>query len=187
MSRETPLFLIVNGRPGAGKTRLATYLGHELAIPVVAKDAIKERLFDTLGVQDREWSKRLGHAAIEVMFGQVEALLQAGVPVVLDSLLNPQFDNARVNAIERTCSCHVVQIVLTGDAEVLYERNRVRASSAERHAGHGGAEMLRETRARLHQPFEPVSVSGETVSIDMTDFAGVSYVDILERVRAAIR
>ena len=187
MSRETPLFLIVNGHPGAGKTRLATYLGRELAIPVVAKDAIKERLFDTLGVHDREWSKRLGHAAIEVMFGQVEALLRAGIPVVLDCPLNRKFDDVRVNAIERTYVCRVFQIVLTGDAEVLYERNRVRANSAERHAGHGGAEMLGEIRTRLHQPIEPVSVSGETVSIDTTDFAGVSYVDILERVRAAIR
>ena len=187
MSRQTPLFLIVNGHPGAGKTRLATYLGHELEIPVVAKDAIKERLFDTLGVRDREWAKRLGHAAIEVMFGQVDALLQAGVSVVLDCPLSPQFDDVRVDAIEQTYACRALQLVLTGDADVLYERNLVRATSAERHAGHGGVEMLDEFRARLHQPIEPVSVSGETVFIDTTDFAGVSYVDILERVRSAIR
>jgi hypothetical protein len=41
--------IIVNGVPGAGKTTLAAPLAQVLQIPLLAKDAIKEALFDAVG------------------------------------------------------------------------------------------------------------------------------------------
>ncbi|KRC62660.1 hypothetical protein ASE14_02185 [Agromyces sp. Root81] len=42
--------IVVNGIPGAGKTTLASSLARDLALPLVAKDAIKEALSDAMNV-----------------------------------------------------------------------------------------------------------------------------------------
>ena len=182
----SPVLLLVNGHPGAGKTRLAEHLGAELGFPLVAKDAIKERLFEVLGVRDRAWSQRLGHAAIEVLFGQVESLLRAGSSVIVDSPLRPEFDDPRIRRLEETYGCRTIQLVLTGDGDTLFARFRQRAGLPERHPGHVEAEVLQEMRERLAAPFDPLDVSGTTVTIDTTDYARVDYRAILGRVRAVI-
>jgi predicted kinase len=44
--------VLITGLPGSGKTTIARPLAHALGLPLVAKDAIKETLFDTLGTDD---------------------------------------------------------------------------------------------------------------------------------------
>src|SRR4051794_3017127 len=63
--------VIVSGPPGAGKSTLAGPLAAELALPLLAKDVIKESLFDALGhVEDDPLasSRRLGGAAMELLW-----------------------------------------------------------------------------------------------------------------------
>lgn len=58
----TSVLIIVLGPPCAGKTTLARRIAQEFQLPLIAKDDIKESLFDSLGWRDREWSKKLGRA-----------------------------------------------------------------------------------------------------------------------------
>jgi predicted kinase len=65
----TPTTLIVvSGLPASGKTTLAHLLAAELRLPLVGRDDIKERLFESLGWSDREWSKRLGIASWDLLY-----------------------------------------------------------------------------------------------------------------------
>jgi len=61
------LSLVVTGLPASGKSTLARAVGNALALPVVDKDEILEALFDSLGVGDAEWRRRLSRAADEVL------------------------------------------------------------------------------------------------------------------------
>lgn len=58
---------VVTGLPASGKSTLARAVGKALALPVVDKDEILEALFDSLGVGDAEWRRRLSRAADEVL------------------------------------------------------------------------------------------------------------------------
>ena len=46
------LLILVSGPSAAGKSSLAETIARELRLPLIAKDTIKEALFDTLGVLD---------------------------------------------------------------------------------------------------------------------------------------
>ena len=61
-------YVIVSGPPGSGKSTLAPTVAGELALPLFAKDSIKEALLGRNAVADVEDSRRIGRAAMEAMF-----------------------------------------------------------------------------------------------------------------------
>lgn len=87
-----PPLVLVGGAPGAGKTTLASALAPCLGLPLLRKDALKETLFDALreagspeAVSEREASKRLGWAAICLLYAQALNLLAAGCGCIVES------------------------------------------------------------------------------------------------------
>src|SRR3954452_18594958 len=66
--------VLVSGSPAAGKTSLARPLARLLALPLIAKDDIKETLVDVLGDQDGDlgWSRKVGGAAMELLWKLAE-------------------------------------------------------------------------------------------------------------------
>src|SRR5690349_15061672 len=59
-------YVIVSGLPGSGKSTLARRLAPALGLPLLDKDDILEALFDSLGIGDADWRKRLSRSADEV-------------------------------------------------------------------------------------------------------------------------
>jgi predicted kinase len=137
--------VLVTGAPGSGKTSLARPLAAELGFALLSKDLIKETLHDGLGapVPDRAWSRRLGAAAMELLW-----TLAADAPtVVLEANFRPQsaYERNRILALsaclvevncacppelaarrytERAATCHPVHVVtsLTPDQMAEYDR-----------------------------------------------------------------
>ncbi|MBP7650415.1 MAG: AAA family ATPase [Phenylobacterium sp.] len=62
--------VMVSGAPGAGKSTLAGPLAQALALPLLSKDVIKERLADVLGqrAEPEVWTKALGSASMELIW-----------------------------------------------------------------------------------------------------------------------
>ncbi|MGA7732343.1 MAG: AAA family ATPase, partial [Chloroflexia bacterium] len=79
-----PLLIVITGLPGTGKTEMGRYLARELNLPLIYKDGIKETLFDSLGVGDWEWSRKLGSTTYSLMTYILEALMPAGISLVLE-------------------------------------------------------------------------------------------------------
>ena len=74
---STPLLVVVTGMPSSGKTTVAEAVARLLRLPLIAKDEIKESLFETLGWGERAWSMKLGGASYEVLMVFLEAQLRA--------------------------------------------------------------------------------------------------------------
>ncbi len=165
----TPLYVLVGGWPGSGKSTLSAALATELGLALLSKDAIKEALMDALGspasVED---SQRLGVAAV---YATLRAA--AGVPgAVIDSTWfeysRPLVD--RLPGVRVEVRCHAA-------VDVVQARYRARARDI-RHL-----DDLRDPQELWGAPVPPLGV-GPLIEVDTT--RPVDARDVAHRIRAAL-
>jgi predicted kinase len=172
-----PLLVVVTGPPASGKTTVARELAAQLRLPLVAKDTIKEALFDGLGAGDLAWSQRLGEATYLAMLGIVEESVAAGASLVVEANFVRGGDfAARLAALP----ARFVQVHCSAPLDVLLERY----GSRERHPGHVDAERIEALRAAVETGrHDPLALAGETIRLDTTK--PVDLERLIERVQAA--
>jgi predicted kinase len=183
----SPLLILISGPPGAGKTTLGRRLAQDVSLPFFYKDGIKELLFETLGWSDRQWSRQLGGASMEVLWHILEQQLAAGCSLVAESNFSPQMHGPKLEALWQRFAFRVLEIHCTAAPAILLERFFQRVNDGQRHPGHVEHLQREEVVANLAAGrWGPLS-SGETlITVDTSDFAGIHYTDILLRVRAAL-
>jgi predicted kinase len=179
--------VVVSGLPASGKTTLARRVAAETRLPLVGRDDIKERLFESLGWCDREWSKWLGAASWDLLYWFIEGQLAAGRSCIVESNFSSDGDGKRLDDIAGRFGARLVQVHCHAAGSILVERYLARVASGERHPGHVDDLTIDEYRERLlaAKP-EPLAISGRTLVIDTTDPAGIDYDWILAEVRSVM-
>lgn len=154
--------VLVSGVPGTGKSTVAGPLAAELGFGLLGKDRIKEVLGDALaadtGPVDQAMSRRLGAAAMELLWA-----LAADLPaVVLDA--NFWVDDERVPGRLRALSARPVEVHCT--CPVALAAQRCLARSGRRHPVHAqggaGAILSPEHIARSARPVG----AGPVITVD---------------------
>ncbi len=184
---QPPLLVIVTGLPCTGKTALAHRLSREIPLPILAKDDLKESLFDSLGWSDRDWSMKLGRATILLLYQLVETLLRAGAPAIAETYFHPDLARAEFQAIQARTPFRPFVINCIADGEVLWQRWQNRLTSGERHPGHVDDTISDQAvRAILLQGrTAPQLIIGNLCRIiDSTDFSAVHVDQLVEEIRA---
>jgi predicted kinase len=178
-----PALIIVTGSPCTGKTTLAQQLAASLSLPVMAKDTIKEALFETLGWSDRAWSRRLGGASMELLYLFAEALLAAGRSCIVEANFLSRFATPAFRRIGADHPFLPIQVLCVADPDVLVARFERRACSGERHSGH---QDHRPADPGLSVPIagrlEPLDIGGHLIELDTTDFGVVDYAGLCQRI-----
>ena len=73
-------FVIVSGLPGSGKSTLAEKLAPALGLPLIDKDTILERLFESRGTGNRAWRRALSRESDRIL--QSRAVASDGAVLV---------------------------------------------------------------------------------------------------------
>ena len=155
-----PLLVVVTGPPATGKTTVAERISRELGLPLVAKDAIKERLYDELGTGDRAWSQRLGRATFALMFDWAGRLLAAGQPLIVEA----NFTAAAAPRFNELPPHRTLQLLCTAPRDVVIERYAAR----RRHGAHLDDVVLEELRAGRHEEqWERLPLPGAVHEVDV--------------------
>lgn len=137
-----PVLVVVTGMPAAGKTTLADALSLRLGLPLIVRDRIKERLYETLGTGDVDWSGKLGGAAFALLFDFASLLLAAGQSVIVEANF---FRGSAEEQFRSLPDHHVVQIHCAAPLELLITRY----TNRPRHEGHHDAEKVKLLSGRF--------------------------------------
>lgn len=182
------MLIIVSGAPSSGKTSIGRKIAHELGLPFVFKDGIKEMMFDTLGWSDKEWTEQLNLATYAILFHFMNAQLEAGLSFVVESDFKPDEHNAKFNELKQKYNFKPVHIQCVASDEVLLKRFQERANSGERHPGHMDHANLENFKKALREDvYEPLEIGGEDFEVNTDDFDKIDYPALLEGIKAEVR
>jgi predicted kinase len=177
---ETPI-VVVTGPPASGKSTVAEALADGLRLPLIAKDAVKEVLFDALGHAELEWTKRLGTAVYPLLYHLLEAQLRAGRSCVLEANFDHDAASERLHRLRERLPFRALQIVCTAPAELLLERYAARMGT--RHAGHFDELRLDDVREAIAAGrWRALDLAGETIDLDTSQPLDLDA--LIERVRS---
>ncbi len=178
--------IIITGLPCTGKTTLGKKLAEEFHLPFICKDDIKEILFDGLGWQDREWSKKIGGASYDLLYYIAESILKAKKSLIVETNFNPRFANGKFIDLKKKYDFMPFQVRCITDGEILLDRFAERANSGNRHPGHIDSESLDEWRPILLQgKIEAMDIEGEVFDIDTSNFDKIDYDKLVSAIESA--
>jgi predicted kinase len=165
----SPYVVLVVGRPAAGKTTISRVIAERWRLPIVAKDDLKEILFDTLGSADRDWSRTLGRTAFALLDHVVELQLSSGQPFLIDAAYDARHEDAKFQSWQRRFGFTVVQVHCTAPPGELVRRFARRGQAGMRHPGHADDASIDEFKNSLSdgRP-ETLHLSGPVLEYDST-------------------
>ena len=124
-------FVVVSGLPGSGKSTLAQRLASALGLPLLDKDAILERLFESNEMRDVGWRRTLSRESDLIL--QTEATASDGAVLVSHwHLLGMPLSSGTPTDWVPKLSPRVVNVHCDCSAEIAAERFVQR----KRHPGH---------------------------------------------------
>jgi predicted kinase len=172
--------IVVSGPPAAGKTNLAKSLGKDLDLPILAKDDIKESLFDSLGYSDRAYSIRIGRAAFELQFKLAKELVDNNVSFILETAFHY---HSSANIAKVLSGADILQVWCSADVTILLKRAKTRP----RHPGHAGWDptIEEEFRSRVEAGnYNALDIGGTLIRLNTNDFAASEFLQTYNKILA---
>jgi predicted kinase len=174
--------VIVSGPPASGKSTIALRLANDLSLPLIAKDGIKEVLFDAFGTRDREWSEWLGRCSFALIWHFLRIEVEAGRSAVIEGNFSAEYASREISALASRADFAVLQIHCHAPTDLLYDRYAQRVSA--RHRGHADDERLTDIREQLDPERYLLPVEGGLISLDTSSFERLDYDAIRSAVEA---
>lgn len=183
MKQDLPLLVVVTGSPASGKSTLAEKLSESMRLPLLAKDAFKEEIYDNLEGAAPADSHRLGFVAVRLMHSWSKRLLEKGVSLVLESNFKRSLSLPDLESLFALSQPVVVQCVAPRDEVV--DRYVERSEEGERHPVHDDANHVDELRHDLEKgEYDMRVLDVPVITVDTSIEGGVDIEALIHRIRS---
>lgn len=148
-----PKCIIVTGRPGSGKTTLASRLGELLWMPVISRDAIKEGYINTYGISHDQLPPNANATVSNFFFEIVNQYLAGKVSIVIEAAFQHKVWEPRMTKIAELGAPYIV--VCSVNATVAARRHLQRGlDKPSREFYHGDARVAAYRKTGVMLPPE---------------------------------
>lgn len=167
--------ILVNGPPASGKTTIAEVLAAHFHLPILARDAVQEALYDTLGTGDSEYNRLLGRVGMAVIWRMLQHFPLDAVVIIDTWCRHPPFDWL-TDGLKSAGITRFVEIFCWAQGEVLAQRYLRRVDL--RHPGHPGRELAAEL-IEMAKKAKPTGLA-ETLFVDNSQGTSISQTEIIQ-------
>lgn len=157
-----PLLVVVTGMPGSGKTTLATTLAKEIRCPLVSRDAIKEGVLRTLGMELAA-NRELTHQVYEAFFANIELLLGANTSLVAEAAFQHKAWFSKLEPLTEVADIRIIFCAVP--PQLAHARRMLRAQKDPLFSRYHPDPVAKETG---DAPFEVLRMDVPTLSVDTT-------------------
>jgi len=181
--------ILVAGMPGAGKTSFADYLSDKLQFSLICKDTLKEIIWDRVryDTNERDESLVYGKLAYDLSFQFCKMLMKISQPIIFESNFVKPADEI-LQVLVQKFGYKVINVLFSGDPEVIHKRFVERDKTNERHPGlvsyvHHDFEVFNKA-AQICSNF---SYGDFIIDVDATDFSKLSYENLMREILSYIK
>lgn len=167
--------ILVNGPPASGKTTIAEALAAHFRLPILARDAVQEALYDTLGTGDREYNRLLGRAGMAVIWRMLQHFPPDAIVIIDTWCRYPPFDWL-TDGLKSAGITRFVEVFCWAQGDVLVQRYLSRVGL--RHPGHPGQELAPEL-IDVAKKAKPTGLA-DALFVDTSQDARFSHAEIIQ-------
>ncbi|MCY3812355.1 MAG: AAA family ATPase [Gammaproteobacteria bacterium] len=158
--------VLITGAPASGKTTLARTLADGLELPILAKDRLKETLFDALP-NEAVGTDALGIGSFRLLLQLVDDFARGPGAFIVENAFRAG-DGPALQ--QRLGGANVLHIHCDASHATLEARFGQRVASGERHPSHRHADL--ETAL---ETYAPPQVCSDVLTVPTDDFGSAAY------------
>lgn len=177
------MIVIVQGKPAAGKTILATQLSKELGLPHISRDNIAEWIFDSAGDQAEKMGNAVSNLGYDLMFGIAGELSKGSGSFIVEGCFNPEFGGKRMLKTLGDTKHVIVEVFLTADDKILVDRYKNRTTSPDRHKAHNDEEKVTRIADHLRDvQYKPMGIGGTLIEVDTSQNPEATFEIVMSQI-----
>ncbi len=120
-----PVFIVVSGLPGTGKSYFSAKLAERLSVKILESDNLRSVLFPSATYNQAESSH-----LFQTIHLLIERLLKKGIPIILDATNLSEYYRERLYSIAERQNAKLILVRVEAPAQLVYERLKARAGKA---------------------------------------------------------